>query len=66
MSEWQELKGDFRPSGRVLVCTQLKEVTAASYAAGLWWRDGDKAIHAKVTHWMPLPEPPSSTAESSP
>lgn len=26
---------------------------------GLWWRSGLKAL-GKVTHWMPLPEPPRS------
>lgn len=51
---------------RYLVCTEpngLMYVAKYGYKEHGWWSDGggyvlDEKNYRKVTHWMPLPEPP--------
>lgn len=62
LPSWRIVDDD-RPSGVVLLAVEgwpgEHYVTAGSYAGGKWWQvGGSDPIASKVTHWMPLPEPP--------
>jgi hypothetical protein len=71
MSEWKRLRDEWPPQGvEILVCWMCggepRVDKAHTYAK---WRhpsnprgyliQGYPGAHADVTHWMPLPQPPS-------
>ncbi len=49
------------PGSYVLVFTDDHCDYTAHYD-GYWWLSGKPALSYKVTHWMPLPEPPKEEA----
>ena len=63
MNEWVSVKDRLPESGkRYLVQIiepnfQAKVIDIFRYESGVWKYEGIP-IHADVTHWMPLPEPP--------
>lgn len=60
-TEWQNTKAGFpRTNMPVLICTSTRRiVTVASWTGDYWCTPYDNTCLA-VTHWMPLPEPPTS------
>jgi len=44
---------------RVLVCSQSNGLHIAYLDLWRQWRDADDNPGKKITHWTPLPEPPS-------
>lgn len=63
MNEWKEVDPNRPPSGEVIVAFSDGWVTAADYAAGLWWRHGT-ALSGRPTHYQPMPKHPTVSGDS--
>lgn len=69
MSEWRKIE-DGKIPHRPLLCFSPEGnpifIAFWSEARGRWIEDCNhnvaQAIYRKVTHWQPLPEPPTTTA----
>ena len=63
VQEWISVKDRLPELGERVICTDGGAVfeqyrVEPSYVYGIWDRSGLKSQMQKVTHWMPLPEPP--------
>jgi hypothetical protein len=55
--DWRSVEDELPPNGdNVLVVDELFEPYVAYYFDGAWYDNLNK-----VTHWMPLPEPPENS-----
>jgi hypothetical protein len=57
--EWISVK-DRLPEGHMKCIVAISNYsTSASFLKGEWWQCGEVIDDdCKITHWMPLPEPP--------
>jgi len=65
MSEWQDI--NTAPKNKAVIVTDgslVGEACNIEYVdgpSGWYWADGRDPMSERVTHWMPLPSPPSHT-----
>lgn len=70
--EWISVKDKLPENGQRVIafCSSTKKTFVAlfesnsDYKSVYWWHEGARnalyCVVSKVTHWMPLPEPPKS------
>ena len=65
MGEWISIKDKLPPKGKCLVAAlengKYYQVTVSTFTGYYFSMTGRRA-YWKVTHWMPLPEPPKEDA----
>ena len=59
--EWQPIETAPKDGTRVLVHEPGMEPEIAHWSGGVWWigQSDDFQFPGGITHWMPLPEPPT-------
>ncbi len=66
MSEWIALK-NLKPNNKqacLVGCTESDCILMAMFISGLWFTyDNNPEPVSEVTHWMPLPSPPTGSGE---
>ena len=60
MSEWISVKDKFpKRHETILIFSDEADILIGSYQGKNWWSDyGEVDYVLRVTHWMPLPNPP--------
>ena len=66
MSEWISVKDRLPDPAKYVLISQRRDGVCVGYLMnkyGTWWKTPDGPVSTKdITHWMPLPAPPTEAA----